>query len=164
MPALLHFTHHKAWCCRLQVSTCACSQSWVLVPVYLTVNLSQTTCSCLLFFLLYAEFFVLSFLHPPHVFLLRSFIPPSSLISFLSSLILSLSPPPLSSSPLSVGWRWCSSTGCYPSGCARLYPLLVDIRYCICPVVHPTFSILLFLCFCGDVSQRPEHIQAKVWF
>ncbi len=34
---------------------------------------------------------------------------------------------------LSLGWRWCSSPGCYSSGCARLYPLLVDIRYCISP-------------------------------
>lgn len=39
--------------------------------------------------------------------------------------------PPSSPSSLRLGWRWRSSLGCYPFGCARLFPLLVDIRYWI---------------------------------
>lgn len=47
---------------------------------------------------------------------------------------------------LPLGWRWCSSPGCYSSGCARLYPLLVDIRYCTpLPLFFFLFSALLSL-------------------
>lgn len=47
-------------------------------------------------------------------------------------------------SPLSLsGWRWSGAAGCHSFGCARHYPLLVDILYCTS--IHISLSLLLAL-------------------
>lgn len=56
------------------------------------------------------------------------------------------------------GWRWPSIAGCHSTGCARLYPLLVDILHCISvslplpPSNSLRFIMAMQCCFCMQVS------------
>lgn len=59
------------------------------------------------------------------------------------------------------GWRWPSVAGCHSTGCARLYPLLVDILHCTVCVsllsppleLAPSLNGYAMLLFCMWVSK-----------
>lgn len=113
-------------------------------PLDWTEAVRCAVCAFLFFLSPFSFLFTSSVLFLPF---LLSCVPPLPLhfVSFASS---SMSPPVFLFFP-SPGWRWCSAPGCYSSGCARLYPLLVDIRHYTFPLSSESlpFSPFLFHLF-----------------